>query len=189
SWGGILAIEYALKYQQHLKGLIISNMMSSAPAYGKYSEVLSAELDPAVLKELKAIEAKKDYTNPRYMDLLMNHYYVKHICRIPIEQWPEPINRAFKTLNQSLYVTMQGPSEMGVSGKLLTWDRSKDLSSIEIPTLVIGANHDTMDPKHMQWMSTAFKNGSYLFCPDGSHMAMYDDQQVYMKGLINFLKK
>src|SRR5437588_559822 len=32
SWGGILAIEYALKYQQHIKGLVISNMMSSVPA-------------------------------------------------------------------------------------------------------------------------------------------------------------
>src|SRR6185295_862965 len=33
SWGGILAIEYALKYQQNLAGLIISNMMASIPAY------------------------------------------------------------------------------------------------------------------------------------------------------------
>ncbi len=37
SWGGILAIEYALKYQQHLKGLVISNMMSSFPAYDEYA--------------------------------------------------------------------------------------------------------------------------------------------------------
>ena len=37
SWGGILAIEYALKYQQHLKGLIISNMMASIPAYNEYA--------------------------------------------------------------------------------------------------------------------------------------------------------
>ena len=31
SWGGILAMQYALKYQDNLKGLIISDMMSSAP--------------------------------------------------------------------------------------------------------------------------------------------------------------
>src|SRR5438876_6990975 len=30
SWGGLLAIEYAVHHQQHLKGLVISNMMSSA---------------------------------------------------------------------------------------------------------------------------------------------------------------
>ena len=28
SWGGVLAMEYALRYQENLKGLIISNMMS-----------------------------------------------------------------------------------------------------------------------------------------------------------------
>src|SRR6187549_2237160 len=45
SWGGILAIEYALKYQEHLKGLIISNMMSSIPAYGHYAtNVLMPEM-------------------------------------------------------------------------------------------------------------------------------------------------
>src|SRR5205809_7070275 len=33
SWGGILAIEYALKYQRNLKGLVISNMVASIPAY------------------------------------------------------------------------------------------------------------------------------------------------------------
>lgn len=38
SWGGILAMEYALKYQQNMKGLLVSNMMASAPEYGKYAE-------------------------------------------------------------------------------------------------------------------------------------------------------
>ena len=32
SWGGMLAIEYALKYQHNLKAVIISNMMASIPA-------------------------------------------------------------------------------------------------------------------------------------------------------------
>ena len=189
SWGGILAIEYALKYQQHLKGLVISNMMASASDYGKYSEILAAKMNPDVLATIKEIEARKDYANPKYMELLINNYYSEHICRIPVKQWPEPVNRAFARLNNSLYITMQGPSEMGVSGKLLNWDRTKDLASIKVSTLVIGAKYDTMDPKHMEWMSKEFPDGSYLFCPNGSHMSMYDDQEVYMKGLMAFLKK
>ena len=63
-----------------------------------------------------------------------------------------------------------------------------DLKNIKTPTLVIGAKNDTMDPAHMQWMSVQFPNGSYLFCPNGSHMAMYDDQDAYMSGLIKFVK-
>jgi proline iminopeptidase len=91
-------------------------------------------------------------------------------------------------MNQSLYVTMQGPSEFGISGKLVKWNRSQDLKDIAVPTLVIGAKHDTMDPELMKWMSSQVQNGTYLFCPNGSHMCMYDDQQVYMNGLISFLK-
>jgi proline iminopeptidase len=86
SWGGILAIEYALQHQQHLKGLIISNMMASIPAYNEYAEtVLMADMDPDVLAELKAFEAAEDYENPRYMELLFEHHYVDHVLRMPVE--------------------------------------------------------------------------------------------------------
>lgn len=92
SWGGTLAVEYTLKYQENLKGLIISNMMMSAPAYGKYAdEVLGPKLDPKVLTEIKELEAKGDFDNPRYMELLLPNYYAEHVVRIPVEQWPEPL--------------------------------------------------------------------------------------------------
>jgi len=189
SWGGILAMEYALKYQNNLKGLVISNMMSSAPDYDKYAdEVLAKQMDPTVLDTIRSIEAKGDYSNPKYMELLYPNFYVQHICRIPLDKWPEPVTRSLGKMNESLYVTMQGPSEFGLSGKLEKWDVSRQLSKITVPTLVIGAKYDTMDPGHMQWMSRQVKNGSYLYCANGSHMSMYDDQQTYMQGLIKFLK-
>jgi proline iminopeptidase len=190
SWGGILCMEYALKYQQNLKGLIISNMMSSAPEYGKYAEdVLSKQMDPKVLDTIRMIEAKGDFDNPKYMELLMPHFYQEHILRLPPESWPEPVNRSFGKMNQSFYVTMQGPSEFGISGKLTSWSVKDRLKEITVPTLVIGAKNDTMDPEHMKWMASEVKNGTYLYCSDGSHMCMYDDQEKYFAGLISFLHK
>ena len=190
SWGGILAMEYALKYQHTMKGLIISNMMSSCPEYGKYAdEVLAKQMDPKVVAELNQIEKAKDFSNPRYMELLLPNFYEKHILRFPSKDWPEPVNRSLAKLNQSLYVTMQGPSEFGISGKLEKWDRKADLKNITIPTLVIGAKYDTMDPKHMEEMSKLVQNGTYLYCPKGSHMDFYDDQKVYFEGLSGFLLK
>jgi proline iminopeptidase len=189
SWGGILAMEYALKYQQNLKGLIISNMMASIPAYNEYAEkVLMPAMDQAALAEIKRLEAAKDFENPRYMELLIPNHYVHHVLRMPADQWPEPIKRAFKHLNPAVYVPMQGPSELGASGKLVNWDRTADLSQIAPPTLVIGAQYDTMDPKHMEMMSKTVQKGRYLYCTQGSHMAMYDDQKVYVDGLIQFLR-
>ena len=189
SWGGILAMEYALKYQQHLAGLVISNMMASIPAYNEYAQkVLMPAMDQKVLAEIKQIEAKGEFEKPRYMELLIPHHYIHHILRMPAEQWPDPVNRAFKRLNPAVYVLMQGPSELGASGKLVNWDRTADLGKITVPTLVIGAQHDTMDPKHMEWMAGALGKGRYLYCPNGSHMAMYDDQKVYFTGLVQFIR-
>ena len=190
SWGGILAMEYTLKYQHNMKGLIISNMMSSCPEYGTYAdEVLAKQMDPKVLAEINKIEAAKDFANPRYMELLIPNFYEKHILRFPSKDWPEPVTRSFAKMNQSLYVTMQGPSEFGISGKLEKWDRKSDLKNITIPTLVIGAKYDTMDPNHMSAMSKLVQNGTYLYCSKGSHMAFYDDQKTYFEGLIAFLNK
>jgi proline iminopeptidase len=190
SWGGILAMEYALAHQENLKGLVISNMMSSCPDYGKYAqEVLAKQMDPIVLDTIRMLEAKKDFSNPRYMELLMPHFYTKHILRLPLEQWPEPVNRSFAKMNHSLYETMQGPSEFGIAGKLVNWDRKADLPRITVPTLTIGGAHDTMDPEHMKWMASQVKSGTYLHCANGSHMSFYDDQTTYFNGLLDFLKK
>jgi proline iminopeptidase len=191
SWGGILAMEYALKYQQNLKGLIISNMMSSIPEYMKYADdVLGPQLDPAVLKEIKELETKGEYTSDRYQELVSTYYYPEHVLRMPPDKWPEPVNRAFSRSNYALYLAMQGPSEFGVVGdaKLKNWDVSGELSKIKVPTLVIGATHDTMDPDHMHWMADQIPDGQFLLCPDGSHMAMYDDPEIYFKGLVSFIK-
>ena len=188
SWGGILGMEYALKYQRHMKGLLVSNMVASAPEYGKYAEeVLSKQMKPEILSEIRAIEAKKDFTNPRYMDLLIPNFYHEHICRL--EEWPDALNRTFKHGNNSIYVQMQGPSEFGISGLLANWDIKNRLQEIKVPTLMIGAKYDTMDPKAMEEQSKMVQNGEYLYCPNGSHLAMWDDQQVYMKGVISFIKK
>jgi len=188
SWGGVLALDYALKYQSNLKGLIISNMMASGPAYNEYAnKVLMPAMDQKILREVKQLEAKKDYENPRYMELLLPSHYTQHFLRMPPDQWPDPVNRAFKHLNSAIYVPMQGPSELGLSGKLLNWDRTNDLPKIAIPTLTIGAKYDTMDPGHMEMMAKKVQKGRYLYCPNGSHLALYDDQRVYMEGLIKFI--
>lgn len=186
SWGGILAIEYALKYPSELKALIISNMMSSCPAYDAYSDRLARQMDPDVLAEIRDLEAREDFSNPRYEELLLKQHYPRHFLRL--SPWPAAVLEAFPKLNKDIYLLMQGPSEFGISGRLEKWDRSQDIHRIERPTLVIGAEHDTMDPGHMRWMAGQLPKGNYLHCSNGSHMAMYDDQETYMRGLLHFLK-
>jgi len=70
----------------------------------------------------------------------------------------------------------------------LHWDRSEDLDQIKVPTLVIGAQFDTMDPDYMSWMAVKIPNGHFLYCMNGSHLAMWDDQAAYFAGLDRFIK-
>ena len=187
SWGGILAMEYALKYQQNLKGLIISNMVASIPRYEKYNTVLRSQMRKSLIDSLQGYEAKGLYKDSVYSDLVFKEYYTRHLCRIP--EWPDPLMRSLKHLNEEIYVMMQGPSEFKVGGRLLTWDRWNDLKNITIPTLMIGGKYDTMNPDDMKEMSTLVQHGSYVYCPNGSHFDMWDDQENYFPGLIGFLKK
>jgi len=187
SWGGILAMSYALKYQDNLKGLLVANMMASCPEYGKYAdEVLAKQMDPKVLAEVRALEAKGEFANPRYMELLLPNFYNEHLCRL--KEWPEPVNRSFGHTNNEIYVMMQGPSEFGIAGRLANWDVKDRLKEIKTPTRLIGDKHCTMEPKVMEEQSKLVQKGRYLYCPNGSHLAMWDDQQVFMNGVIKFIK-
>lgn len=185
SWGGILAMEYALKYQQKLKGLIVSNMMASGPEYGKYNLVLQQQMDKKVLDSIMYFTNNNQTADPRFMALL-DTYYNEHLCRLDPD--PDPLLRSFKHINPVIYTMMQGPSEFGISGRLANWDIKNRLPEIKVPTLSIGAKYDTMDPEHMKWMSTQFAKGRYLYCPNGSHLAMWDDQEHYYPGIIQFIK-
>lgn len=185
SWGGLLAMEYALKHQDKMKGLIVCNMTADFGKYETYNAQLRAQLRPGLLDTLKRYEDAGDYFNPAYSDLVFKEYYSRHICLLP--EWPEPVLRSFGHVNQDVYVYMQGPSEFVPGGILKGWSVWDRLPELKVPTLTVGAKHDTMNPAEMEEMSKLVQNGSYLYCPNGSHLAMWDDQEVFMKGVIDFI--
>ena len=191
SWGGILAIEYALAHQDQLKCLVISNMMASIPAYNDYANrVLKPQMDPVKLKLVEELEKSGKTDDPRYLGTLIPEFYEKHVLRRPAAEWPEPVSYALTPgpMNQHIYLLMQGPSEMGASGRLANWDRFNDLKTIKVPTLVISGKYDTMDPAYLASMADELPKGE-IAATNGSHLAMYDDQQTFFAKLIAFLRK
>lgn len=186
SWGGMLGLQYALKYQHNLKALVVSNMQGSFPEYAAYNAKLRSQMRPSLIDSLKFYEAKEDFENPEYLDLVIEEYYRKHICRM--DPFPDGLQRAMEHVNGHIYVLMQGPSEFVPGGRLANWDVMDELSQISVPTLMIGAEYDTMDPAAMEDMSRRVQNGRYLHCPNGSHLAMWDDQEHYFPGIIEFIE-
>jgi proline iminopeptidase len=186
SWGGILAIDYALKYQQHLRGLVISNMAAGIQAYLKRIQYWRRQLPAQTQQRLGALEAKEAYDSPQYQNLMLEEVYPLMICRT--KPWPEPAMRAFRHANQSIYVQMQGKSEFLVTGNLKNWERWDRLHEIQVKTLTMGARYDEMDPDDMRRMATLMPHATAAYCPNGSHLCMWDDQQIYFQHLLRFLR-
>jgi len=184
SWGGILAMEYALVHQKALAGLIVSNMTADFGKYERYNAKLRAQLPAEILAQLESYESKEAFTDPDYEGLVFEHFYKKHVLRA--EDWPKPVLDAFGHINKDVYVYMQGPSEFVPGGILKGWSVWDRLPEIQVPTLTIGAAHDTMNPDEMKQMSELVARGRYLHLPNGSHMAMWDDEDAYWKGVFEF---
>lgn len=186
SWGGLLGMEYALKYPHEIKGLVISNMVADVNRYVAYNKQLRAALPDSLIKILEKYEAVRDFKNPVYQDVVFNQIYAKHVCRVV--PFPDPVQRALRHVNEQVYVSMQGPNEFIFEGVLEGWTVWNRLKELTMPTLVVGAKYDTMNPADMEEMSRIIPNARYLFCPNGSHMCMYDDQKTYVQGVLSFLK-
>ena len=186
SWGGMLSIEYALKYQRHLKGLIISNMTASIASYVEYINELRRQLPAEIVAVLEKHESKQEYEAPKYQEVMFKQIYAKHLCRL--NPWPEPLVRCFRHTNMKVYGTMQGPNEFVVTGTFRDWDRWKDLRRINVPTLLSVGRHDTMSVADIERMGRAIPRSRVSVCENGSHLAMYDDQQAYFSDLLKFIR-
>jgi proline iminopeptidase len=186
SWGGMLAIEYALKYQQNLRALVISNMTAGIQSYLRRIREVVKRLDPVTLATLHVFEATEDYDAPEYQRIMMEELYPISMCRC--KPWPEPVTRAFRDANLAIYNYMQGKSEFVVTGTFKNWERWDDLHKIVVRTLTLGAENDTMDPEDIRKMATLMPNATSAICPEGSHLAMWDDQATYFEHLLGFLR-
>ena len=185
SWGGMLGIEYALQYQRHLKGFILSNMTASIASFTKYVAQLRLQLPADAIAVLDKYEAKGDFENPEYQAVMFGQIYAKHLCRI--DPMPDPVQRAFKHLAAPVYNTMQGPNEFVVTGNFKDWDRWNDLQKIKVPTLVMGATYDEMNPEDIKREGTLLPRSRTAICENGSHLSMWDDQEAYFRHLLGFI--
>jgi proline iminopeptidase len=186
SWGGMLAIEYALKYQKHLKGLILSNTPASIKSYEIYINELREQLPIDIQKKMSSYEKENDFDNPIYQEVLLKNLYYKHLCRL--DPWPEAVKLVFEHFNEKVYQTMQGPTEFIVSGNYRNWNRWDDLSKINIPTLVISGRFDTINPEDTIKIAKLIPKAKVKICENGSHLSMYDDEDDYFKAIFDFFK-
>ena len=185
SWGGMLAIEYALRQPEGLVSLILANTLSSLPMWIAEANRLRAELPPEVNATLLRHEEAGTTDDLAYQDA-MNVFYARHVCRvIPM---PEFVQRAFDKTG-FVYNYMNGPSEFHVIGVIKDWDRTDRLSEIHVPTLIISGGYDESTPLINEVLHRGIVGSEWVLLENSSHLAHVEEPELYMQTVQVFLNR
>ena len=188
SWGGMLAMEYALTQPAGLASLVITDSPASIPQWVSEANRLRAELPPEVQQTLLKHEAAGTVDSPEYQEAVMV-YYRRHLCRL--ETWPECVNRTFAKLEQNpeVYHTMGGPSEFHVVGTLKEWDILSRLGEIQAPTLVIGGRYDEATPAITETVHRGIPGSEWVIFENSAHMPHVEETERYLQVVGRFLER
>lgn len=184
SWGGWLAIDYALTYPQALKSLILADTVADMPHLVSELEKLRAALGPETVAMMQKHEAAGTFDHPEYQAAITLLNY-RHVCRLP--HWPAPVLRSLNDWNMGPYMTMQGPNEFLYTGNLKDWNRIPDLPKITVPTLVVVGERDELTPACAMKMRNALPDARINVVANASHMPFYENPQGYYPPLLDFL--
>ncbi|GGD67595.1 proline iminopeptidase-family hydrolase [Rhizobium anhuiense] len=186
SWGGWLAIEYALTYAQNLKTLILEDTVADMPHLISELERLRAALGPETVSMMQKHEAQGTYNHSEYLAAVTILNY-RHVCRLP--EWPAPVRRSLDDWNMAPYETMQGPNEFLYIGNLKDWNRIPDLPRLTLPVLITTGEHDELTPACALRMKLALPNAELKVFANASHMPFYENPQDYYPALLDFLAR
>jgi proline-specific peptidase len=185
SWGGMLAIEYALGQPAGLQGLILANSTASARLWGEETSRLRAALSAEVRAVLDQHEVAGTTDSQAYQAAMLE-FYRRHVIRL--EHWPGPVQRAFEQIGQP-YGVMWGPSEFHITGNLQDWDRTSRLGEIQVPTLLISGEYDESTPRINQSMLDALPNAEWRLLEGCSHLAHVEAPGPYLAVVGEYLDR
>ena len=184
SWGGWLAIEYAVHHGDQLKTLLLEDTVADMPHLISELERLRGALGPETVAMMQRHEAQGTINHPEYMAAITLLNY-RHVCRL--EEWPAPVKRSLDDWNMGPYVTMQGPNEFLYTGNLKDWNRVLDLPRIKVPTFISCGQHDELTPACALRMKQHLPNAELKVFPNSSHMPFYEEPHAYYPALLDFL--
>lgn len=187
SYGGSLALAYAVKYQKNLKGLIISGGMASWPLAAKEMNRLVDELPTSISSTIKKYSSIGEYKNPEYLEAV-SEFYKRHLIRV--DPMPNDVKVALDYADErNVYKTMNGPNEFTVTGTIKDWDITDRISTIEVPTLITVGEYDEITPTVSNEIHKRIKNSRMEIFKNCSHLTMWEDRDGYNGAVKDFIIK
>jgi L-proline amide hydrolase len=184
SWGGMLAMEYALTRPPGLASLVLASSPASIPLWAEETGRLRSELPADVRRVLDDHEAAGTTDSPEYLEAT-TAFYRRHVCRT--DPWPDYVQRTLDRLFEEVYLTMQGPNEFVITGTLSDWDVTDRLPEIDVPTLVTSGRYDEATPRIAQAVHEGIPGSEWALFEQSSHMAFVEETDRYLEVLDDFL--
>ena len=186
SWGGMLAIAYALKYQRNMTSMTTVGGLHSVPLTVREMQKMKRLLSKDVRSIMAKYESEGDYDNPKYLDKVMV-YYKKHLCRT--EPWPPEVSYSLAHISKPVYGTMNGPNEFTIIGNTRYWDVTNRLRTIRVPTLVLGGRYDEVSPVVAREIHRGIGGSELKIFPHSSHLPFWEERTSFMRTVLGFLRK
>lgn len=184
SYGGALALQYALKYQGNIKKLIIAGGLSSVPETVAEMNRLKTTLPKDVQENLSKYEARFAFMHPEYLKAV-DVFYRNFVCRLP--EWPDEVTRSLNDLSIPVYWTMNGPNEFTIIGNMKNWDITNRLQEIKVPTLVTVGRYDEVTPKVAETIHKGIAGSKLVVFEKSAHLTMWDEKESYLKTVRDFV--
>ena len=185
SYGGMLALAYAIKYQRNLRSLVVASGLPSVPVANVELRRLVRTLPIPVQRTIDRLERREAFDDPAYARAAMA-FYRRHICRL--RTWPRELTRSLREVSVPVYQTMWGPSEFAVQGSLRYWDITDQLPAIKVPTLITGGKYDEIPPRIARTIHRGIRGSKLAIFPNSSHLPMWEERERYMQVVGEFLR-
>ena len=188
SWGGQLALEYALTKPSGLVSLVLADSLADMSQWVSEVNRLRAQLPQEIQETLSKHEAEGTTDDPAYEEATME-FYRRHMCRL--DEWPEVVNRAFEYVMKypQVYNTMWGPNEFNVTGTLKDWSVVDRLGEIDVPTLILSGRYDESTPAINETIHEGIKGSEWVIFENSAHMPHLEEPEKYLSVLTDFLKR
>jgi proline-specific peptidase len=186
SWGGMLAMEYALTQPAGLASLILADTAASLPQWAAETKRLVAELSPEVQQTLRQHQEAGTTDSPEYK-AAYRVFSLRHICRL--DPRPECVTRTADKPGDDVYHTMWGASEVHVTGTLKDWDITSRLGEIRLPTLVLGGRYDEATPVLTETVHRGIAGSEWSIFENSAHLPHVEETELYLQVLGRFLNR
>lgn len=188
SWGGMLLLEYLIKYKsERVRSAILSSTLPASWLWGKEQHRLITFMSQEDQHAIARAESSGNYDDPAYLRA-NDHFMVRHCAGPLTPESPECLRRPKKSGTES-YLYGWGPNEYTPMGSLKDFDYIDRLGEIETPCLIISGTDDLCTPLIAKTMYDGIPDSKWELFDGARHMCFVEQNDKYCRILGQWMER